>query len=112
MKALAQMRLHRIISSAILCAALLGTPLLAHMLTFKGTIAGIEPKRLQLKTGEEKKGQTPEWFEITPKTKIMRAKTVVTFAEAKMTVGERAVVIVDHGPDGVMRASEIRLAPR
>ena len=97
-----------IIATALV--ALIGTAVVAHPMTFKGTVAAVESKRIQIKTGEEKKGESPEWFEINAKTKIVRGKTTLTFDKAKIAVGERAVVSVDHGADGVMRAVEIRLA--
>ena len=99
-----------IVTVALVLIALTGTALLAHPMTVKGTVAAIEPKRIQVKTGEEKKGESPEWVAIDAKTKIMRDKTVVTFEQAKIKAGERVVVNADHGADGIMKAVEIRLA--
>jgi len=99
-----------IVSVALVLIAVSGTVLFAHPMTVKGTVAAIEPKRIQVKTGEEKKGESPEWVVIGAKTKIMRNKTVVTFEQAKIKVGERVVVNADHGADGIMTAVEIRLA--
>lgn len=98
---------------AVVLAVALGTAAaLAHPMTFKGTVGAVEPARIQVKTGEEKKGETPPWLVIDQKTKIFRAKTVLSFAEARITVGERVVVNVDHDADGVMKAVEIHLAAR
>lgn len=83
----------------------------AHPMTLKGTVAAVEPERIQVRTGEEKKGETPAWVLITKKTKILRGKTALTLEAAKITVGERIVVDVDHEPSG-MKATQIRLADR
>lgn len=85
-------------------------PVLAHQMTLKGTVAAIEPTRIQVKTGEEKKGETPAWCLINDKTKIFRGKAVVTFEAAKITVDEKVVVLVDHDADNKMTAIEIHVA--
>ncbi len=83
-----------------------------HEITVKGTVAAIEPSRIQVKTGEEKKGQAGAWYPIGAKTKIMRGKTTLSFKDAKIAAGERVVVLVDHDADGTMKTLEIRLAER
>lgn len=98
--------------AAVLAIALGTAAVFAHPMTFKGTVASVEPARMQVKTGEEKKGETPPWLVIDVKTKIFRDKTVVSFAQASITVGERVVVNVDHNADGVMKAVEIHLAAK
>ena len=95
---------------ALVGIAALATTLLAHEIILKGTVSAAEPTRIQIKTGEEKKGHAPDWVLIDAKTKILRDKTEVTFAEARIKAGERVVAKVDHGGDGVMKALEIRLA--
>ena len=100
----------QIVTVAVVLIALVAIPLMAHPMMVKGTVAAVEPKRIQVKTGEEKKGAAPDWTAINAKTKIMRDKTVVTFDQAKIKIGERVVVNADHGADGVMTAVEIRLA--
>jgi hypothetical protein len=84
----------------------------AHEMTVKGTVAGIEAKRIQVKTGEEKTGEAAAWYAIDAKTKIIRDKTTVTPEDAKVKAGERVVVIVNHDANGKMTALEIRLAAR
>jgi hypothetical protein len=95
---------------AFVVVGLASGSVLAHQMTVKGTVAATEPKRIQVKTGEEKKGESPEWVVVDAKTKILRDKTVVTLEQAKIKIGERVVVVADHGADGVMKALEIRLA--
>ena len=102
----------KLITSITAVLLFVTTSVLAHTMMLKGTVAALETKRIQLKTGEEKKGEAPVWFEITPRTKILREKTTLTLEQARITVGERAVLIIDHGADGVMKVTEIRLAAR
>jgi hypothetical protein len=90
---------------AVMCARVL-----AHEITVKGTVAAIEKTRIQVKTGEEKKGVAPGWYPIDAKTKILRGKDPVPQDRAKIAVGEKVVVIVDHETNGTMKALEIRLA--
>jgi hypothetical protein len=85
---------------------------LAHEMTVQGTVAAVEASRIQIKTGKEKAGTSPEWYPIGAKTKIKRGKKTVTLAEAKIEVNERAVLIVDHPTKGPMVTKEIRVAPR
>ena len=87
-----------------------GAVVLGHELTVKGTVAGIEPTRIQVKTGEEKKTDAPLWYPIDAKTKIMRGKAVLTFQQSRIALNERVVLIVDHESDSQMRTLEIRLA--
>ena len=91
---------------------LFATVLMAHEMTIKGTVAAVDKTKIQVKTGEEKKGETPAWYAIDAKTKIMRDKNVVAFDAAGISVGERVVVNVDHQADGKMKTLEIRLAAK
>jgi hypothetical protein len=84
----------------------------AHPMTLKGVVAAVEPTRIQIRTGEEKKGEAPAWCAIDDKTKIFRDKIVVSFATAKITVNERAVILTDHGADEKLVAVEIHLAAK
>jgi hypothetical protein len=93
----------------LVCASAL---VFAHPMTLKGVVAAVEPTRIQVKTGEEKKGEAPEWCAIDDKTKIFRDKTVVTFEAAKIVVNEKVVVLSDHGADNKMTAVEIHLAAK
>jgi len=85
---------------------------LAHPMTLKGTVAAVERTRIQVKTGEEKKGDTPTWCAIDDKTRIFRDKTAVTFEAAKIVVSEKVVVLTDHGSDNKITAVEIHLAAK
>lgn len=101
----------RTLASAAMAAVVFGSvSVWAHLMTIKGTVAALDRTRIQVKTGEEKTGTTPAWYPIGAKTKILRGKKVVTFAEAKVSVGERVVLSVDHASDGTMTTLEIHLA--
>ena len=82
----------------------------AHEITVQGTVVAIESTRVQIKTGKEKTGASPEWYPVDAKTKIKRGGKTVTFAEAKIAINERIVAIVDHPTKGPMTTKEIRLA--
>ena len=84
----------------------------AHEITVQGTVSAVETSRIQIKTGKEKAGVSPEWYPIGAKTKIKRGNKTVTLAEARIEVNERAVLIVDHPTKGPMVTKEIRVAPR
>ena len=103
---------HWIRQAAIVVALSTSAVVLAHPMTLKGTVAALERTRIQVKTGDEKKGETPEWCAIDGKTKILRDKTVVTFDAAKIVVGEKVVVLTDHGSDNKIIAVEIHLAAK
>jgi hypothetical protein len=101
--------------SAVIALAMVvisASSVFAHEMTVKGTVAAVDAKRLQVKTGEEKTGQPAGWYSIDAKTKIVRDKTSVTLEQAKIKVGEKVVVIVDHESNTVMKALEIRLAAK
>ena len=95
---------------SVLLVMMIGVRVFAHPMTVKGTVAAIEKSRIQVRTGEEKNGQAPEWSLVDAKTKVMRGARTVTLDQAKVVVGERVVVIADDDAKGVMTALEIRLA--
>ena len=105
------MKSTRIRAIAIALAVVLGVgQLAAHEMTVQGTVAAIESKRIQVKTGKETKGQPAAWYSIDEKTKIRRGMKIVTLGEAAIKVDERVVVIIDHPDTGPMKTREIRLA--
>ena len=102
----------RILSAAVAALVVAQAVTFAHEMTVQGTVAAVETSRIQIKTGKEKAGAAPEWYPIDAKTKIKRGKKTMTFAEARIEVNERAVLIVDHPTKGPMVTKEIRVAPR
>jgi hypothetical protein len=108
-----RVRRFRMIALAVLTAVVVTQTLAsAHEMTVQGTVAAVEPSRIQIRTGKEKAGASPEWYPIGAKTKIKRGQKTVTFAQAKIELNERAVVIVDHPAKGPIVTKEIRMAPR
>jgi len=83
----------------LMAAAIAGVA--AHETTFKGTVAAAEKARVQVRTIDDKGkvSDTPEWFEVTATTKVMRGDKVMPFADAQPKVGERIVVVVTHGDE-------------
>ena len=100
----------RVMTAAVL-TALLTAHLFAHEIIVRGTVAAIEKTRIQIKTGEEKKGQAPAWYPIDSGTRIKRGDAIVTFEQARIKADERVVAIIDHPDKGPMKTKEIRLAP-
>jgi len=98
--------------SALALVVALAAPVLAHPMLIKGTVAAVGNKRVQVKTGAEKKDEAPAWYAVDAKTKIFRDKTTVTFENAHIQTGERIVLNVDHDADGTMHTDEIHLAAR
>jgi hypothetical protein len=85
-------------------------PVVAHEMTVRGSVAAIEPTRIQIKTGDEPSGQLPAWFPIDRATKIKRGTKTVTLQNANIKINERVVAIIDHPDKGPMKTKEIRLA--
>jgi len=88
-------------------------PLLAHDVTYQGTVVTVEPARIQVKTAASKtQKEETVWFAVSKDTKVRRGEKNVTYAEAAIVKGERIVVIVDHDAETKMLATQIRLAPK
>lgn len=84
--------------------------LAAHEMIVKGTVAAIEKTRIQVRTGQEKAGDTPAWYPIDGTTKIKRGSRTVRLDEAAIRTDERVVLVIDHPDKGPMKTKEIRLA--
>jgi hypothetical protein len=85
---------------------------LAQESTYLGTVAAVEPARIQVRAMDERtKQESTVWFAIDRDTKVTRGDAVVPYAEAKIARGERITVIVDPAARTKMRALEVRLGP-
>jgi hypothetical protein len=62
----------QMVASAVLVLVCASALVFAHRMTLKGVVAAVEPTRIQVKTGEEKKGEAPEWCAIDAKTRHRR----------------------------------------
>lgn len=97
-----------LLGAVALC--LVGATLLAHEVTYRGTVITVEAAKIQVKVTDEKtKREAPMDFTVTAKTKILRGDKTVSFAEAKIQKDERISVTVNNDEDG-HNAITIRLA--
>ena len=118
----------RQITAILLSAAVLlftAATLLAHEVTYKGTVISAEAgqyaqldgsvaeiQEIQVKVIDDRsKKETPMVFTVTDKTSVFRGDMTVSFAEAHIQKDERVAVTIDHDKPGD-DALEIRLAPR
>ena len=77
--------------------------------TYLGTVAAVEPTRIQVRvTDDTSKREELVWFAIGKDTRVKRGDINVAPSEAKIAVGERVAVLSTAASTGT--ASEIRLA--
>lgn len=98
--------------AALVTAAVVvtGALLLAHEVTYKGTVVAVEAARLRVSVIDDAtKKTTPMDFAVTEKTRVFRGDTAVGFAQAHVQKGERVAVTINHDEPGE-KATEIRLA--
>ena len=89
---------------------LAGATLLAHEVTYRGTVITAEASKIQVKVVDEKtKKEMPMDFTITPKTKVLRGDKAVPVAEARIQKDERISVTINSDEPG-HNAIVIRLA--
>jgi hypothetical protein len=80
--------------------------------TYLGTVAAVEPARIQVRTIDDRtKQESTVWFAIDRDTRVTRGDGAVPYAEAKIARGERIAVIIDPAARTRMRAIEVRLGP-
>lgn len=85
---------------------------LAHPVSYKGTVISVQPKALQVKVIDDtSKRASTLIFEVTAETKVFRGDKPVRYADAHIQNGERVAVTIDHSEPGE-KAAEIRLAAR
>ena len=98
----------------VMLVTLVAPPVLrAPPMNDQGTVLAIQPARVQVRTIDEKtKKEAVVWFVVDKNTKVKRGGKTVTYADAKISVNERIVVIVDMDARTKMLAEEIRLAAR
>ena len=94
---------------------LLAVPLTAHEVTYRGTVAGVEPNRysasdgilarLEVNVGD---GKRPMVFDITRYTRLWRDNSPVTFEAARIEKDE-AVTVVFSDEEAEKGAIEVRL---
>ena len=100
----------RAIAAVVLTVAALSVAVLAHPMTYKGTVVSVAKASVQVKAVDDMtKKESTTTFKITAKTKIFRGDKQMTFAEAKVQKDERIAVTtnMDKAKDD---AEVIRLA--
>lgn len=96
----------------VLALAFASAVVWAQEVTYLGTVLAVEAARVQVNTVDEKTKQGQNvWFVIDKDTRVRRGDEIVSYADAKITKGERVAVIVDPAARTKMLAMEIRLAP-
>jgi hypothetical protein len=86
-----------------------GATLLAHQVTFKGTVISFTETTVKVMVVDEKtKKPAPKSFDFDKETKILRGDKLVTFANARIQKGEKIAVTIDHDADETL-AIVIRL---
>jgi hypothetical protein len=98
--------MRRFIGGALVAAALLGRPALAHEggTHERGVVKEVAKDRIVLATGE---GKTVS-IAVGPETRFLRGEVAVKPGDVH--AGERAVVHA-RSSDGKLEATEVRLAP-
>lgn len=102
-----------IAAASLVFALVITTPVVAHEVTYQGTVLQVESGKIQVKTVDPKtKKEEDVWFNLDKTTKVKRGDKAVALAAAAITKGERIVVIVDHDAETKMLAKEVRLAAK
>ena len=92
--------------------ALAGTSLLAHQVTFKGTVVSIDKTSVKVTVVDEKtKRPVQKSFDFDKDTKILRGDKLVSIEQARIVKGEKISVTIDHDADETL-AIVIRLDPK
>lgn len=82
---------------ALACAT---TVVLAHKVTFKGTVVSATATALKVTVVDEKtKKPSTMAFDMDKETEIFRGAKKMTLAEAKIQAGDTVAVTVDHDTD-------------
>jgi hypothetical protein len=85
---------------SLVAAGLLSATLLAHQITYKGTVISSEAATLRVNVVDEKtKKVSPMRFILDAETKILRGDNLVTFAAARIERNEKIAVTIDHDLD-------------
>jgi hypothetical protein len=84
-------------------------PLLAHVMTYKGTVTAVDKNKISVNVVDEKtKKVTPMSFGVDGETKVLRGDVEVKFADARIDKGEAVSVSLDID-DGGTTADVIKL---
>ena len=92
----------KIAAAVVSCVivALATVTLSAHLITFKGTVLGVEKETIKINAVDpETKKAAEKTFFVDDETKVLRGDKVVKFAEARIQKGENITITVDHDLD-------------
>jgi hypothetical protein len=96
-------------SVVVIAVCMLGATLVAHQVTFKGTVISTTETSIKVMVVDEKtKKPAPKSFDFDKETKILRGDKLVTFAAARIQKDEKIAVTIDHDVDETL-ALVIRL---
>lgn len=94
--------MRQVVGAVFVVAALglLGARLIAHQVTYKGTVISAAATALRVSVVDEKtKKVSPMSFTLDNETKILRGDTLVTFQAARIERNEKIAVTIDHDVD-------------
>jgi hypothetical protein len=104
------MRYAKALISGAVVLSMAGAIVLAHEVTYRGTVIVVAAAKIQVKVIDAKtKKEVPMDFAVTARTKVLRGDKTVTFADARIQKDERIAVTVNNDEDET-RAITIRLA--
>jgi hypothetical protein len=103
------MRMLRIPGLVAIVLALTTAVVLAHQVTYKGTVIALDKESVSVTVVDDKtKKPVAMKFDFDKETKILRGDKRVTIAEARIAKGEKIAVTIDHDVDETL-AIVIRL---
>jgi len=103
------MKMLKIPGLVAIVLAMTTVAVLAHQVTYKGTVIALEKESVRVTVVDEKTKKPKEMkFDFDKETKILRSDKLVTVAEARIVKGEKIAVTIDHDVDETL-AIVIRL---
>jgi hypothetical protein len=82
------------VMAVVVCLA--GARVLAHLVTYKGTVISVAKDKVVVDVIDEKtKKATPRTFDVDAETQVFRGEVAVKFADARIEKGESIAVTVN-----------------
>ena len=103
------MKMLRISGLVAIVLAMTTAAVLAHQVTYKGTVIALDKESVRVTVVDEKTKKPVDMkFDFDKETKVLRGDKLVTIAEARIVKGEKIAVTIDHDVDETL-AIVIRL---
>lgn len=103
------MKMLRISGLVAIVLVMTTAAVLAHQVTYKGTVIALDKESVRVTVVDEKtKKPVAMKFDFDKETKVLRGDKLVTIAEARIVKGEKIAVTIDHDVDETL-AIVIRL---